>query len=568
MGHALYTAVSIPVIGGGGEERKYPDSGGTAHISFISRGWIEARMADQTPVDGENGAMPPTYDEAKGLTETMDQKVNIAPSDTKIEMGKEKEKEEGFKGLSKEELMQFANDPFWVKLRWVLFILFWIIWVAMLAASVVIIIYAPKCPSPEAKQWWQKGPVYKSNVQDFPDADGNKAHDLKDVKENIDYLVKAGVGSLYLTSLLSDRNPEQVKAEYGTMEDWKSLSQALQERGIRVIVDFVPGSTSEHHAWYEEAQAENVDFASYYKDGLQLDLHNAKVQEELVKVMRFWAANGVDGFLVKEAAGIPKGLLVKFRAALEQAEADSGVEKVLMVDALSEPLSEISGVGAGNPVHLHIDEDLLPDEAITADGIKKKLDAFIKKQPCEGESCAWPAFTLKTTSHGADKSDALTMLKMLLPGTVVSEAGEELGLSPAEYPPADREDTVVQQHLALYSLLTSKLRHQDAILFGKLEPEDSFVKNGTVFGMVRVKKGSPGYLFLFNLGSTVVETNLANVKYLPDDIRVLDAGDVAAVAPHVAVVEGDVAPKKFPSSAVPLEPGQAKIFNFVPKFSS
>merc|ERR1712037_1037737 len=206
-------------------------------------------------VDGENGAMPPTYDEAKGLTETMDQKVNIAPSDTKIEMGKEKEKEEGFKGLSKEELMQFANDPFWVKLRWVLFILFWIIWVAMLAASVVIIIYAPKCPSPEAKQWWQKGPVYKSNVQDFPDADGNKAHDLK--------------------------------AEYGTMEDWKSLSQALQERGIRVIVDFVPGSTSEHHAWYEEAQAKNVDFASYYKDGLQLDLHNAKVQEELVKVMRF-----------------------------------------------------------------------------------------------------------------------------------------------------------------------------------------------------------------------------------------------------------------------------------------
>jgi hypothetical protein len=245
------------------------------------------------------------------------------------------------------------------------------------------------------------------------------------------------------------------------------------------------------------------------------------------------------------------------------------IEKVLMVDVLSEPLSKISGVGAGDPVNLHIDEDLLPDEAITAQGIKTRLDDFIKKQPCEGEgSCAWPAFTLSTTSHGADKSDALTMLKMLLPGTVVSEAGEELGLSPAQYPPADRESTAVQQHLALYSLLTSKLRHQDAILFGKLEPEDSFVKNGTVFGMVRVKKGSPGYLFLINLGSTVVETNLADVKYLPDDIRVLDAGDVAAVAPHVAVVEGEVALKKFPSSAVPLEPGQAKIFNFVPKFSS
>jgi hypothetical protein len=525
-------------------------------------------MADQTPVDGENGAMPPTYDEAKGLAETMDQKVNIAPSDTKIEMGKEKEKEQGFKGLSKGELMQFANDPFWVKLRWVLFGLFWIIWLAMLAASVVIIIYAPKCPSPEAKQWWQKGPVYKASVKDFPDADGNTEHNLKDVKENIDYLVKAGVGSLHLTSLLSPGNLELVKPEYGTMEDWKSLSQALQERGIRVIIDFAPGSTSKHHMWYEEAQAGKGEFASYYKGGgLQLDLDNAKVQEELVKVMKFWAANGVDGFLVEEAGGIPKGLLVKFRAALEQAEADSGVEKVLMVDALSEPLSKISGVGAGDPIHLLLDEDLLPDEFITAAGIKTNLDAFIKKQPCEEEGCAWPAFTLNTTSHGADKSDALTMLKMLLPGTVVSEAGEELGLSPAQYPPADREDPVLQKHLALYSLLTAKLRHQDAILFGKLEPEDSFVKNETVFGMVRVKKGSPGYLFLINLGSTFVETNLVDVNYLPEFIRVLDAGDVAAVAPHVAAVEGEVALKKFPSSAVPMEPGQAKIFNFVPKFS-
>merc|ERR1711936_171114 len=227
----------------------------------------EPGMADHGPVEAENGAMPPTYDEAKGLTETMDPKVNIAPSDTKIEMGKEKEKEkeeEGFKGLSKEELMQFANDPFWVKLRWVLFILFWIIWVAMLVASIVIIIYAPKCPSPEAKQWWQKGPVYKSTVGGFTDLNGDKVTDLQDVKENLDYLVGAGVGSLYLTSVLSPNNLEQVKQEYGTMEDWKSLSNSLQERGLRMIVDFVPTSTSENHMWFEEAQANNEEFTSYY----------------------------------------------------------------------------------------------------------------------------------------------------------------------------------------------------------------------------------------------------------------------------------------------------------------
>merc|ERR1719260_696987 len=46
--------------------------------------------------------------------------------------------------------MQYANDPFWVRLRWVLFIAFWVIWVAMLVASIAIIVYTPKCPSPSS----------------------------------------------------------------------------------------------------------------------------------------------------------------------------------------------------------------------------------------------------------------------------------------------------------------------------------------------------------------------------------------------------------------------------------
>merc|ERR1711874_809822 len=153
------------------------------------------------------------------------------------------------------------------------------------------------------------------------------------------------------------------------------------------------------------------------------------------------------------------------------------------------------------------------NEPLTASGIKTNIDTFIASQPCEGDNgegpCAWPAFTLSTTSHGADKSDALTMLKMLMPGTVVCEAGEELGLTLDQAVTANREDLASQQHRDLFSLLTAKLRHQDAILFGNLRPEDSFVKGQDVFGMVRVKKGSPGYLFLINLGDTLVESDLS-----------------------------------------------------------
>lgn len=51
-----------------------------------------------------------------------------------------------FVGLGKEELMKYANDPFWVRLRWALFFLFWLVWLAMLAGAIFIIVMAPKCP--------------------------------------------------------------------------------------------------------------------------------------------------------------------------------------------------------------------------------------------------------------------------------------------------------------------------------------------------------------------------------------------------------------------------------------
>lgn len=75
--------------------------------------------------------------------------------------------------------MRFATDPFWVRLRWILFVLFWIIWIAMLVASIVIIVYAPKCPSPDPKQWWQKGPIYKVDIANFKDSNNDGTGDIK-----------------------------------------------------------------------------------------------------------------------------------------------------------------------------------------------------------------------------------------------------------------------------------------------------------------------------------------------------------------------------------------------------
>lgn len=71
----------------------------------------------------------------------------------------------------KEELMKFANDPYWVRMRWFLFICFWLIWSGMLFGAIAIIIYAPKCASVETQEYYQKSPLYEVDLKSFKDGD-------------------------------------------------------------------------------------------------------------------------------------------------------------------------------------------------------------------------------------------------------------------------------------------------------------------------------------------------------------------------------------------------------------
>ena len=48
-------------------------------------------------------------------------------------------------GLTKEELMKYANEPFWVRLRNILFAAFWIVWVSILVAAIGYVVHSPGC---------------------------------------------------------------------------------------------------------------------------------------------------------------------------------------------------------------------------------------------------------------------------------------------------------------------------------------------------------------------------------------------------------------------------------------
>lgn len=53
--------------------------------------------------------------------------------------------DEGRVGLNKDELMKYANQPFWIRLRNILFATFWIVWLSILAAAIGYVVNSPGC---------------------------------------------------------------------------------------------------------------------------------------------------------------------------------------------------------------------------------------------------------------------------------------------------------------------------------------------------------------------------------------------------------------------------------------
>lgn len=84
-----------------------------------------------------------------------------------------------FSGLTRDELEQFASDPKWVKIRWVLFIILIVGWAAMLIGAVIIVVVQPKCPPTPSLEWYQDEVSHRLDPTRFQDSNGDGVGDIK-----------------------------------------------------------------------------------------------------------------------------------------------------------------------------------------------------------------------------------------------------------------------------------------------------------------------------------------------------------------------------------------------------
>lgn len=195
--------------------------------------------------------------------------------------------------------------------------------------------------------WWQASVIYEIYPRSFQDSDGDGVGDLAGILERADYLAWLGVDAVWICPIYPSPMADfgydvadytGVDPLFGTMADFDHLVAALHERGIRLILDFVPNHTSEKHPWFQEARASGESprrdwyiwrdpapgggppnnwvsqaggsawtfdeatgqyyYHAFLKEQPDLNWRNPAVRRAMYDALRFWLAKGVDGFRV------------------------------------------------------------------------------------------------------------------------------------------------------------------------------------------------------------------------------------------------------------------------------
>ena len=112
--------------------------------------------------------------------------------------------------------------------------------------------------------WWQDGIIYQVYPRSFQDTDGDGVGDLAGILTRLDYLAGLGVDAVWVSpfypSPMADFGYDVadytgVDPQFGTLDDFDRLIEGIHDRGMKLILDFVPNHSSDQHPWFLESRA-------------------------------------------------------------------------------------------------------------------------------------------------------------------------------------------------------------------------------------------------------------------------------------------------------------------------
>lgn len=201
--------------------------------------------------------------------------------------------------------------------------------------------------------WYKEAVVYQIYPLSFMDSNNDGMGDIPGIISKLDYIKDLGATAIWFSPLYASpwrdygydiSDYRAIHPAFGTMEDFDRLVEECHRRGLRIMMDAVFNHTSNQHAWFRAALADEYSpYRDYYiirkgrkvkdKKGREelipptnwtssftgsawerilgsddfylhlfapeqpdLNWENPAVREEMADILRFWLDRGVDGF--------------------------------------------------------------------------------------------------------------------------------------------------------------------------------------------------------------------------------------------------------------------------------
>ena len=111
---------------------------------------------------------------------------------------------------------------------------------------------------------WLKDTVfYEIYPQSFYDSNGDGIGDINGIIEKLDYIKSLGCNAIWMNPCYDSpfmdagydvRDYKKVADRYGTNEDLERLFKSAHEKGMKILLDLVPGHTSDTHEWFTKSK--------------------------------------------------------------------------------------------------------------------------------------------------------------------------------------------------------------------------------------------------------------------------------------------------------------------------
>jgi alpha-glucosidase len=195
--------------------------------------------------------------------------------------------------------------------------------------------------------WWQTGVLYQIYPRSFHDSNGDGVGDLRGIASKLPYLQRLGVDAIWISPIFPSPMADfgydvadyaGVDPIFGTLDDFRALLTEAHQRGIRVILDYVPNHSSNEHPWFVESRSSRGNekrdwyiwrdpapdggppnnwrsvfggsawtfdahtgqyyYHAFLKEQPDLNWRHPGVREAMFGALRFWLDLGVDGFRI------------------------------------------------------------------------------------------------------------------------------------------------------------------------------------------------------------------------------------------------------------------------------